>query len=75
MKHLRTIVMAVIAVISYSSNVTAQVETKITQNLTINGGTWTKELKAGDPVTIFSFKQDGDIHSFGSYTDDYAGET
>ena len=74
MKHLRTIVMAVIAVISYSSNVTAQVETKITQNLTINGGTWTKELKAGDPVTIFSYKQDGDIHSFGIYTDDYAGE-
>ena len=55
MKHLRTIVMAFIAVIVYCTNVTAQVETKITQNLTINGGIWTKVLKAGDPVTIFSY--------------------
>lgn len=31
-------------------------------------------LKAGDPVTIFSYKQDGDTHSFGIYSDDYAGE-
>lgn len=74
MKHLRTIVMAVIAMIAYSTNATAQVETKITQNLTINGGIWTKVLKAGDPVTIFSYKQDGDTHSFGIYSDDYAGE-
>ena len=74
MIHLRTIVMAVIAVIAYSTNATAQVETRITQNLTINGGIWTKVLKAGDPVTIFSYKQDGDTHSFGIYSDDYAGE-
>lgn len=66
--------MAVIAVIAYSTNATAQVETRITQNLTINGGIWTKVLKAGDPVTIFSYKQDGDTHSFGIYSDDYAGE-
>ena len=74
MKQLRTIVITVIAVIAYSTNIAAQVETKITQNLTINGGIWTKVLKAGDPVTIFSYKQDGDTHSFGIYSDDYAGE-
>lgn len=74
MKHLRTIVMAIIAVIAYSTNVTAQIETTITQDLTINGGAWTKVLKAGDPVTIFSYKQDGDTHSFGIYSDDYAGK-
>ena len=74
MKHLRTIVMAVIAVIAYSTNATAQVETNIPQTLTINGGIWTKVLKAGDPVTIFSYRQDGDTHSFGIYSDDYAGE-
>lgn len=66
--------MAVIAVIAYSTNATAQVETRITQNLTINGDIWNKVLKAGDPVTIFSYKQDGDTHSFGIYSDDYAGE-
>ena len=66
--------MAVIAVIAYSTNATAQVETRMTQNLTINGGNWTKVLKAGDPVTIFSYKQDGDTHTFGIYSDDYAGE-
>ena len=74
MKHLRTVVITLIAVISYSTNATAQVETRITQNLTINGGIWTKVFKAGDPVTIFSYKQDGDTHSFGIYSDDYAGE-
>lgn len=74
MKHLRTIVMAIIAVIAYSTNVTAQIETTITQDLTINGGAWTKVLKAGDPVTIFSYKQDGDTHSFGIYSDDFAGK-
>ena len=66
--------MAIIAVIAYSTNVTAQIETTITQDLTINGGAWTKVLKAGDPVTIFSYKQDGDTHSFGIYSDDYAGK-
>ena len=72
--HLRTIVLAIITVIAYSTNATAQVETTITQDLTINGGAWTKVLKAGDSVTIFSYKQDGDTHSFGIYSDDYAGE-
>lgn len=74
MKRLRTIVMAVIAVTVYCTNATAQVETTINQDLTINGGFWTKELKAGDPVTIFSYKKDGDTHTFGIYSDDYADE-
>ena len=69
---LQTMLLVVLAV--FSTNVTAQVETRITQNLTINGGIWTKVLKAGDPVTIFSYKQDGDTYSFGIYSDDYAGE-
>jgi hypothetical protein len=69
---LQAMLLVVLAV--FSTNVTAQVETRITQNLTINGGIWTKVLKAGDPVTIFSYKQDGDTHSFGIYSDDYAGE-
>ena len=66
--------MLLVVLAVFSTNVTAQVETKITQNLTINGGIWTKVLKAGDPVTIFSYKQDGETHSFGIYSDDYAGE-
>ena len=66
--------MAVIAVIAYSTNAIAQIQTTITQDLTINGGVWTKMLKAGDSVTIFSYKQNGDTHSFGIYSDDYAGE-
>ena len=74
MKHLRTIVMAVITMIAYCTNATAQVETKITQNLTINGGRWNKVIRNGDPITIFSYKQDGDTHTFGIYSDDYAGE-
>lgn len=74
MKHLGIIVMAVIAVIAYSTNAIAQIQTTITQDLTINGGVWTKMLKAGDSVTIFSYKQNGDTHSFGIYSDDYAGE-
>ena len=74
MKHLGIIVMAVIAVIAYSTNAIAQIQTTITQDLTINGGDWTKMLKAGDSVTIFSYKQNGDTHSFGIYSDDYAGE-
>ena len=69
---LQAMLLVVLAV--FSTNVTAQVGTRITQNLTINGGIWTKVLKAGDPVTIFSYKQDGDTHSFGIYSDDYAGE-
>ena len=69
---LQTMLLVVLAV--FSTNTKAQVETKITQNLTINGGIWTKVLKAGDPVTIFSYKQDGDTHSFGIYSDDYAGK-
>ena len=69
---LQTMLLVVLAV--FSTNVIAQVETRITQNLTINGGIWTKVLKAGDPVTIFSYKQDGDTYSFGIYSDDYAGE-
>lgn len=51
----------------------AQVETRIAQNLTINGGAWNKVIYSGDPVTIFSYKQSGDTHSFGIYSDDYAG--
>ena len=51
----------------------AQVETRIAQNLTINGGAWNKVIHSGDPVTIFSYKQSGDTHSFGIYSDDYAG--
>lgn len=73
MKHLRTIALAVIAMFTFNTNVAAQVETKAIQNFTINGGTWNKVIHNGDPVTIFSYKQDKDIHSFGIYSDDYAG--
>lgn len=74
MKHLKKIIMVLLAMFAFDTSVSAQVETRITQNLTINGGIWTKALKAGDPVTIFSYKQDGDTHSFGIYSDDYVGE-
>lgn len=55
-------------------NVIAQdLETKLTQGVTINGNGWNKVLKSGDPVTIFAYKQKDGIHSFGIYSDDYAG--
>lgn len=71
---LKTILLTVIVLFIYSASTDAQVETKITQNLTINGGRWNKVIRNGDPVTIFSYKQDGDTHTFGIYSDDYAGE-
>lgn len=74
MKHLKTIILVLLAMFVFDTSISAQVETKMPQNLTINGGSWTKVLKAGDPVTIFSYKQSGDTHSFGIYSDDYAGE-
>ena len=71
---LKTILPIVVAMFFFSASAYAQIEIKMTHNLTINGGIWTKVLKAGDSVTIFSYKQDGDTHSFGIYSDDYAGE-
>lgn len=71
---LKTVLLTVIVLFVFSASANAQVETKITQNLTINGGRWNKVLRNGDPVTIFSYKQDGDTHTFGIYSDDYAGE-
>ena len=74
MKHRKTIILVLLAMFVFDTSISAQVETKMPQNLTINGGSWTKVLKAGDPVTIFSYKQSGDTHSFGIYSDDYECE-
>lgn len=70
---LQTDLQIVIAMFVFSISANAQVETRTIQTFTINGGHWNKVLKNGDPVTIFSYKQDGDTHSFGIYSEDYAG--
>ena len=74
MKQLRIIVLAVMAIFATYSNVNAQdLETRLTQGVTINGNGWNKVLKYGDPVTIFSYKENSGMYSFGIYADDYAG--
>lgn len=74
MKHLRTIFLIVVAIfVSHSSAIAQDIETKFTQGLTVNGTGWNKVFRAGDPVTIYSFKQKDGVYSFGIYSDDYAG--
>ena len=74
MKHLRTIYLIVVAIfVSHSSAIAQDIETKFTQGLTVNGTGWNKVFRAGDPVTIYSFKQKDGVYSFGIYSDDYAG--
>lgn len=74
MKHLRTIYLIVLAIfVSHSSAIAQDIETKFTQGLTVNGTGWNKVFRAGDPVTIYSFKQKDGVYSFGIYSDDYAG--
>lgn len=74
MKQLRIIFLALIVISASYTNVIAQdLETKITKGVTINGNGWNKVLKYGDPVTIFSYKENSGTHSFGIYADDYAG--
>ena len=68
-----TVLLIVLTIFTLSTNATAQVETKATQYLTINGGNWNKVIPYGAPVTIFSYKQGSDTYSFGIYSDDYAG--
>lgn len=74
MKHLKTIILVLLAMFFFDTSACAQVETRATLTFTINGGRWNKVIKNGDPITIFSYKLDGDTHSFGIYSDDYAGE-
>lgn len=59
---------------SHTSGIAQDIETKMTQRLTITDVNWNKVLNNGDPVTIFSYKQKDGIHSFGVYSDDYVGE-
>lgn len=73
MKHLKTIILAMMTMFTFDTSVSAQVETRATQTFTINGGRWNKMLKNGDTVIIFSHRQNGDTHSFGIYSNDYAG--
>ena len=73
MKHLRIIILVVLVTFTFNPSASAQVETKATQNFTINGEGWNKVIHYGAPVTIFSYKQTSDTHSFGIYSDDYAG--
>lgn len=49
------------------------IETRFTGGLTVNGTGWNKVFRAGDPVTIYSYKQKDGVYSFGIYSDDYAG--
>lgn len=60
--------------VSYMSAIAQVIETKMTKRITINAGNWTKVINYGDPVTIFAYKQKDGTHSFGIYSDDYAGE-
>lgn len=63
-----------IAIFVFSSDASAQeIETIVTQDFTLNGTGWNKVFHYGDPITIFSYKQNSDIYSFGIYSDDYAG--
>lgn len=74
MKYLRAIVLAVIAIsFSCASASDKEVETKVTQNFKVNGTGWNLVFNTGRPVTIVTYKQNSDIHSFGIYSDDYAG--
>lgn len=75
MRKLQTIILflAVISMFAFSTKADAQISAKTKKTFTINGGRWNKVLKKGETVTIFSYKQDGDTHSFGIYYDDYAG--
>ena len=70
---LQTMLLVLLAMFSYSSSAYAQVETTANQNFTINGDGWNKVIHYGDPVTIFSYKDNSGTHSFGIYSDDYAG--
>ena len=74
MKNIRTIVLVVIAIFLSIASISAQeLETKATQNFTVNGTGWSKIFRYGDPVTIFAYKQKSDVYTFGIYSDDYAG--
>lgn len=73
MKLIRIAIMIVMAMLP-PANVNAQeLETKVTQGFTIRDVNWNKVLNYGDPVTIFAYEQNSDTHSFGIYSDDYAG--
>ena len=73
MKHFRTIIMAVIAMFTYSTSANAQVEAKVTQSFNVVGDGWKKVFRNGTPVTVFAYKHKEDVYSFGIYSDDYAG--
>lgn len=74
MKHLRIIILAMIAMFGFDTTVSAQVETKVNQKFSVYGSQgWRKYFYPGTSVTIFAYKKQGDIYNFGFYTDDYAG--
>lgn len=74
MKYLKTIILVVMAIfVSHTSAIAQDIETIVSQGFTVNANNWKKYLRSGDPVTIFAYKQEADIHSFGIYSDDYAG--
>lgn len=75
MKYLKTIILVVMAIfVSHTSAIAQDIETKMTRNLTIKDVNWTKVLNYGDQVTIFAYKQKDGTHTFGIYSNDYAGE-
>lgn len=71
--NIRDIIIVVVSLFCFDTSVTAQIDTKVTQGFKINGDGWNIYLRYDAPVTIFSYKKNGDIHSFGIYSDDYAG--
>ncbi len=74
MKHLRTISLVALVILTSYTSVTAQVlTTTVTQRFTVNATGWNKVFNYGDPVTVFAYKQNAGTHSFGIYSEDYAG--
>lgn len=70
---LQVVLLAVLAILIFSTDANAQVETKVTQGFNIRGNGWKKVLRSGTPVTVFAYKHKHDVYSFGIYSDDYAG--
>lgn len=73
-KQPKTTILVVIALLGCSTNAVAEdIETYVAEQFTLNSTGWNKVFQHGDPVTIFSFKQESDIYSIGIYSNDYAG--
>ena len=73
MKNPRILFLTIAAMLTYCTSAVAQIEAKVKQSISIRGTGWKKVISTGTPVTIFAYKHQEDIYTFGIYSDDYAG--